>query len=199
MTQPPLPYFPAPPGLKEEIRAALRRPSRRRVQAQTLWTAGLAAMLLLAAGAWFVGAQRRATDAELDRVLDGHLRSLVPGHLFDVASTDQHTVKPWFAGKLDFSPPVVDPAAEGYPLVGGRVDVIEGEPVAALVYSRRSHIINLFVRPAEGSAASDPVEKILRGYNILSWSAAGMRYWAVSDLNVGELREFQRLVGLPAP
>ena len=199
MTQPPLPYFPAPPGLKAEIRAALRRLARRRLRAQTLWTAGLAAMLLLGTGAWMIGAQRRATDAELDRVLDGHLRSLVPGHLFDVASTDQHTVKPWFAGKLDFSPPVVDPAAEGYPLIGGRVDVVDGEQIAALVYSRRSHIINLFVRPAEEGAAVPPREAVRRGYNIVRWTAVGMRYWAVSDLNIGELREFQRLVAPPSP
>jgi anti-sigma factor RsiW len=199
MTQPPLPYYAAPPGLKEEIRAALRRPARRRLRAQTLWTAGLAAMLLLALGTWSLGVERRATDAELDRVLDGHLRSLVPGHLFDVASTDQHTVKPWFAGKLDFSPPVVDPAAAGYPLLGGRVDVIDGQQIAALVYSRRSHIINLFVRPAEDGSAAPPREAVRRGYNILRWSAAGMRCWAVSDLNVGELREFQRLVATPAP
>ncbi|HTK55365.1 MAG TPA: hypothetical protein VL295_00960, partial [Gemmatimonadales bacterium] len=197
MTQPPLPYYPAPPGLKEEIRAALRRPARRRLRAQTLWTVGLAAMLLLTVGTWTLGARRRATDAELDRVLDGHLRSLVPGHLFDVASTDQHTVKPWFAGKLDFSPPVVDPAGQGYPLIGGRVDVIEGQQIAALVYSRRSHIINVFVRPAEDGAAVAPREAVRRGYNIVRWSGAGMRYWAVSDLNLGEMREFQKLLAPP--
>ncbi len=198
MTQPPLPYFPGPPGLREQIQAAIRRPARHRLQAQTLWTVGLAAMLLFATGTWFLGAQRRATDAELDRVLDGHLRSLVPGHLFDVASTDQHTVKPWFAGKLDFSPPVVDLASAGFPLMGGRVDVVTGQRIAALVYARRSHIINLFVRPIATDASTAPHEAVRRGYNILDWSASGMRYWAVSDLNLGEMREFQKLMAPPA-
>jgi anti-sigma factor RsiW len=153
-----------------------------------------AALVLVASGAWVLGAQRRAADAELTLALDGHLRSLAPGHLVDVASTDQHTVKPWFAGKLDFSPPVVDPAADGFPLVGARVDVLDGRNAAALVYSRRGHIINVFVRPlgAEERASSRDADR--RGYNVVSWAGGGMRFWAVSDLNVQELAQLRNLL-----
>jgi anti-sigma factor RsiW len=197
MTQPPLPYYPAPAGLRERVQAAIRRPARRGPPRQLLWTVGIAATLLVSIGTWSFGAAGRANDAELQMVLDGHLRSLAPGHLTDVTSTDQHTVKPWFAGKLDFSPPVIDPASAGYPLVGGRVDVVAGLPTAALVYSRRSHIINLFIRPTERGGTVPARESIRRGYNILKWAGAGMQFWAVSDLNLEELREFQRLVAPP--
>jgi anti-sigma factor RsiW len=198
MTQPPLPYYPAPAGLRERVQSAIRRPVRRGPRREVLWALGLAATLLLSIGTWSFGAAGRANDAELQMVLDGHLRSLAPGHLTDVTSTDQHTVKPWFAGKLDFSPPVVDPASAGYPLVGGRVDVVAGLPTAALVYSRRSHIINLFIRPTDRVGTGPARESVRRGYNIVTWSASGMQLWAVSDLNLEELREFQKLVAHPA-
>ena len=197
MSQPRLPYYAAPSGLRDRVQAAVRRPPARRSVPwrPAAWTTGIAAALvLLASGAWLLGAQRRAADAELTSVLDGHLRSLAPGHLADVASTDQHTVKPWFAGKLDFSPPVVDPAADGFPLVGARVDVVDGRNVAALVYSRRSHIINVFVRPlgADERATSGNGER--RGYNFVRWAVGGMRFWAVSDLNVQEFAQLQKLL-----
>jgi anti-sigma factor RsiW len=197
MSQPRLPYYAAPSGLRDRVQAAVRRPPARPSAPwrPAAWTTGVAAALvLLASGAWLLGAQRRAADAELTSVLDGHLRSLAPGHLADVASTDQHTVKPWFAGKLDFSPPVADPAADGFPLVGARVDVLDGRNVAALVYSRRSHIINVFVRPlgADERATSRNGER--RGYNLVRWAGGGMRFWAVSDLNVQELAQLRNLL-----
>lgn len=194
MTQPPLPYYTAPAGLCDRVRSSLRRERRRPVIWRIAGVTGIAAVLLLVTGTWFLGARDRTLEAEYGAVLDGHLRSLAPGHLTDVASTDKHTVKPWFAGKLDFSPPVVDPASAGFPLVAGRVDVIDGKEVAALVYSRRSHIINLFVRPDPRGRITAPVESVVRGYDLIHWSDGRMEFWAVSDLNLPELRDFQRLV-----
>jgi anti-sigma factor RsiW len=155
-----------------------------------------ALMLAVGAGAWRLGNDRGAASAEVAMVLDGHLRSLAPGHLADVASTDQHTVKPWFAGRLDFSPPVVDAAADGFPLVGGRVDVLAGRNVAALVYSRRNHLINVFIRPLAAGEAGVAASREIRGYHILSWPSGGMQLWAVSDLNA---RELEQLRGLLSP
>ncbi len=197
MTEPELPYYKAPPGLRERVQSAVRRTPRRHpvYQRPVIWMTGLAAaVLLFASGALFFAPRDRAPGDEVASVLDGHLRSLVPGHLADVASTDQHTVKPWFAGKLDFSPPVVDGAADGFPLVGGRVDVIDGRNVAALVYSRRNHIINLFSRPlgAGEHVAEAAMER--RGYNLLTWTDGSMRFWAVSDLNRPELDQLHHLV-----
>jgi anti-sigma factor RsiW len=197
MSEARLPYYTAPDGLRERVQAAVRRPRARRPapwRPAALMTGLAAALVLLVAGAWRLGGQRRAADVELAAVLDGHLRSLGPGHLADVASTDQHTVKPWFAGKLDFSPPVVDPAAEGFPLVGGRVDVLDGRNVAALIYSRRSHVINVFVRPLGPGESGAGRDGERRGYNVVSWSDGGMRFWAVSDLNVRELEQLRSLL-----
>ena len=196
MTETPIPYHRAPPELRDRVRAALRQaPSTRTQRGPGLrWALGVAAACILVAGGWYAGAARRDPATASVAVLDAHLRSLAPGHLADVASTDQHTVKPWFAGKLDFSPPVVDPTSAGFPLVAGRVDVIDGKEAAALVYSRRSHIINLFVRPDPRGRITAPVESVVRGYDLIHWSDGRMEFWAVSDLNLPELRDFQRLV-----
>jgi anti-sigma factor RsiW len=116
-------------------------------------------------------------------------------HLFDVRSTDQHTVKPWFLGKLDFSPPVVDLASVGFPLVGARLDYLDGRPAAALVYQRRQHTINVFIAPASDNPSVSVKRRTLRGFNVDHWIRGGMSFWVVSDLNDGELREFARALG----
>lgn len=140
---------------------------------------------------------RRAQNPSSDQllaqeVLASHVRSLMASHLTDVPSSDQHTVKPWFDGKLDFAPPVEDLSAQGFPLVGGRLDYLADRPVAALVYQRRKHFINLFIWPSAEPSTQTAVMR--QGYNLIHWSRSGMNYWAASDLNYQELSDFVRLV-----
>lgn len=182
-----LPALAAPEGLRERVRLALRaRPQPRRLS----WipVAMAAAVLLTMIGTWFV-ASRSDERFELARqVLYSHLRSLQPGHLVDVASNNTHNVKPWFNGKVNFSPPVTDPEPDSVPLIGGRLDYLHGRTVAALVYQRRLHVINVFVWPEGGSEALG--ERSENGYNELYWKKGGWEYWVVSDLNRDELRSF---------
>lgn len=138
-------------------------------------------------------AQPTVAGTLTDELVSSHVRSLMAAHLYDVVSTNQHTVKPWFAGKLDFSPPVVNPAAQDFPLAGGRLDYIDGRPVAALVYRRHQHWINLFVWPATGSDL--PVaRRAERGYNVYRWAQDGMQWAAVSDVSPEDLQAFAALL-----
>lgn len=169
---------------------APKQPGRRRQWGGWIGSFGvgaaLAAILVL-----LVSAPRGDNGTE-QTVLDGHLRALQSGHLYEVASSDQHTVKPWFDGRLDFAPPVKDLAAQGFPLKGGRLDIVDGRAVAALVYNRAKHVIDLYVVHRQNTGEASPREATRNGYNIISWSDGEIVYWAVSDLNRRELGEFVR-------
>lgn len=136
-----------------------------------------------------------------DELIAAHVRSMMVSHLTDIDSSDRHTVKPWFNGKLDFSPLVLELQGHGYPLVGGRLDYLRKQPAAALVYKHRAHIINVFIRRGESAAkTSSPIHTHQQGYNLISWRKEGLDYSLVSDLNEKELQEFAGLLeGQPAP
>jgi anti-sigma factor RsiW len=127
-------------------------------------------------------------------LIDAHVRSLQPGHLTDVQSTDQHTVKPWFDGKLDFIPPVSDYSEQGFPLVGGRLDVVDGHNVAALVYSRRKHFVNLFIWPARESEVLSDNSGSRQGYNWMTWRSGDMQFCLISDAAATDLRDLKDLI-----
>jgi anti-sigma factor RsiW len=167
-------------------------PARRTTQ----WLALAAAIVLLAYTGWRGLPFHQPDNLEAvltNKVVDAHLRSLQPGHLTDVISTDQHTVKPWFDGKLDFAPPVRDFSEQGYPLQGGRLDVVDHRAVAALVYGRRKHLVNVFVWPTAEKDAP-PRAGSLQGYNWVEWRKQGMEFCAVSDAAPTDLEQLQRLL-----
>ena len=139
-----------------------------------------------------VGTDQQQTIA--NEVVSAHIRSLQAGHLIDVETSDQHTVKPWFNGKLDVAPPVVDLTAQGFRLLGGRLDYIDGELVASVVYQRRKHIINLFVAQRLGASHASTAIEAIQGYNVRHWSEAGLDFWAVSDIAPDELSEFGQIM-----
>ena len=195
-----VPALRAPDELRTRVRAALRSAAGNPVTRRPLplggrWLALAASVALVAVGSWRLGSNRAAGEALSEQVLTSHVRSLMPGHLTDVVSSDQHTVKPWFNGKLDFSPAVYDFAGRGYPLLGGRLDYLGGRPVAALVYGRRQHLINVFLWPvAQQGPAGERASTTRQGYHLLHWTTPEYTYWVVSDLGLAELREFAQLV-----
>ena len=213
------PYYKAPAELRERIQSSLRKEiaelptrndgqntrslfPRKQPEPRTIlfgtswnWLALAAAILLAAIIGWTLlpRLQRPGADQLLaTQLIASHVRSLMANHLTDVASSDQHTVKPWLDTKLDFAPPVVDLSSEGFPLVGGRLDYLDNRPVAALVYQRRKHFINLFVWPGETGAARPTMAMSHEGYQLLHWADPDFNYWAVSDVNANDLQTFKQ-------
>ena len=188
-----LPNPAVPAGLADRVRATIRSDGApaRRVPPRWVHVWAIAASIAVVVAAGLGYQAGRARSAIEDQLIEAHVRSLIAGHLFDVASTDQHTVKPWFDGRIDFAPPVTDLATQGFPLLGGRLDFVEGRPAAALVYGRRRHVINLFVWPGKIEL---PVSATVRGYHIVSWEGDGMTLAAVSDVGTGDLETFATAV-----
>ena len=193
-------YFRAPADLRTRTRALIQGPAERAPRSRSFaWrTMALGVPLALAAvlALTLVPLLKSPMTGDLvaDEIVSGHVRSLMVTHLTDVASSDKHTVKPWFEGKLDFAPTVVDLADRGFPLLGGRLDYIDDHSVAALVYQRQKHFINVFIWPSTTEGDLDERHSSRHGFNVIQWNATGMTYWAVSDLNVSELEEFAGFV-----
>ncbi len=204
--------YAAPEGLRERIQSSLRSAAPTEIRERSSgwrplqflrpllllrWAGAFAVLALCAVAAWQLlpGLRGPTSDQRIEaEVFASHVRSLEASHLMDVSSTDQHTVKPWFDGKLDFSPPVEDLASDDFPLVGGRLDYLEGREVAALVYQRRKHFINVFVWPGTTGSSSTQTLSPRQGYNLMRWSRGGFQFWAVSDVSAQDLAEFVRLL-----
>jgi anti-sigma factor RsiW len=197
-----LEYHRAPDLLRarvmRDLRAATHRDDAhlRGVAQPWRWMSAAAAVIVVAGGTWMIAQlpRERGDDSLAREAVSGHIRSLMANHLADVVSTDQHTVKPWFAGKLDFSPPVTDYASADFPLTGGRLDYLQGHAVAALVYMHRKHVINVFVWPTPDSREMVSPPATEQGYHVIHTTHAGMSYWLVSDLNAEELGTFARML-----
>ena len=184
--------YKAPLELRRRIEASLPQPKQAPSRRAVLRGFAMGSAVSAIAATGLVAIILRSDDeARIEtEVVSAHLRSLQAGHLTDVLSTDQHTVKPWFNGKLDVAPPVIDLTAQGFTLIGGRLDYVDTRPIGAIVYRRRAHVINLFV--AQTASAERRAAKIetIQGFNIRRWSERGLNYWAVSDLAADELAEF---------
>ena len=183
--------FPLPPGLEKRVRSAVRSESGTKSPLlRWRWLIPSVSFAIVAIIVVGVFLTRTSTDDLVaSEIVAGHVRSLMASHLTDVTSTDQHTVKPWFDGKLDFSPPVKDLTQKGFPLIGGRLDYIANRSVAALVYQRQKHFVNVFIWPAP-TTETKPTAQVRQGYNLIHWTNSGMTYWIVSDLNLAELQQF---------
>jgi anti-sigma factor RsiW len=199
--------YAAPPGLAGDIRQALARerpvreaPARAGGWWHWLTASGLRTGMAFACGVLLsalvtthLPGANTLEDTDERELVSAHVRSLMVAHLEDVASSDQHTVKPWFSGKLDFAPPVVDLSRQGFVLSGGRLDYLQDRPVAALVYRYQKHVINLFLWPAQGNPAADQAlraQPLPRGYRMVGWREDGLEYRAVSDAGLDALRQF---------
>jgi anti-sigma factor RsiW len=194
-------YFEPPPSLRERIQASVRKAGKAGPAPRPfprLWLAVAASLAFGVIAGWgLVSALSfRSADAFLTQeLLASHVRShLLPSHRVDIESSDQHTVKPWLVERLDFAPPVPSLEGQGFPLVGGRLDYLDNRPVAALVYQRRKHFINLFIWPSTPDSEVTTKAMTRQGYNLFHWTQSGMTYWAVSDLNENDLQSFMHLI-----
>ena len=191
--------FEPPANFEGRLRSALRRegePNARPRIVRWRWIVAGVSLIVALTVTWVVAAlltRQSPHDVLAQEIVSSHVRSLMANHLTDVVSSDRHTVKPWFDGKLDFSPPVKDLSQHGFSLSGGRLDYIGNRPVAALVYQRGQHAINLFVWPSSEAPTSERAS-ISNGYNLIGWNEEGMAYWVVSDLNLAELQQFVQLL-----
>ena len=184
--------FKAPQRLKAKVEADIQRahsgthPSFGR----WLWAGTAAAVVLVVALAWFYSVTPRNSSPETQlvaEVISSHVRSMMADHVTDIPSSDTHSVKPWFVGKLDYSPPSRDLSSQGFPLVGGRMDYLDNQPVAALVYRRNQHLINLFVWPVNQGRPVPETRSTVRGFNLIHWTQDGMTFWLISDLEPVQL------------
>jgi anti-sigma factor RsiW len=188
--------YTAPPELRRRIEAALPQPQAQVVQMPSRrsvlrgFAMGSAVSAIAATGLFAVVVRNDDMERIQSEVVSAHLRSLQAGHLIDVVSTDQHTVKPWFNGKLDVAPPVIDLTAQGFTLIGGRLDYVDARAIGAVVYRRRQHVINLFVAQTASTERRAARIETVQGFNIRHWSDRGLNYWAVSDLAKDELADF---------
>lgn len=189
----------ASPELRGRIEAMLEaeapKPERRGVLAHVVsgrWASGALTGAVAASLALLVAAPQITRSDTEDQLVQSHVRSLIAGHVVDIATSNRHVVKPWFNGRIDFAPPVPELAPQGFPLVGGRMDYVEDKPVAAIVYKRALHTINLFVRPAAGLSLPGASAMRYKGYSLVRWTNGGLEYWAVSDIDPGDLQLFRQ-------
>jgi anti-sigma factor RsiW len=192
-------HYPAPDVLKARIHGALMQQDARDARLTSagprwlrLAAAGLVIAIARSAGTYIAMRPHAASQSLANDVLTSHIRSLMPNHLIDVASNDQHNVKPWFNGRMDLSPQVPALDSSGFMLAGGRLDFLAGHPAAVVVYMRRQHVINMYSWPEPGPDAPETASTA-NGYHLVRWRRAGVAYWAVSDLNSAELSQFVTL------
>lgn len=189
-------YFTPPSDLENKIKVIIKSSGKEQFNFKNFLysrkgaAAAFVLTFLIVIVVLLMGSQPSSEEQMTEQIVDNHMRSLMPNHLTDVLNSDQHTVKPWFNGKLDFSPPVIDLSSQGFNLVGGRLDYISGQPVAAIVYQRKSHYINLFFWFSENKEDVTKKASVTRGYNLIHLTKGNRNYWAVSDINLAELDEF---------
>ncbi len=190
-------YYNAPTKLKNKIIPALKKKTSKSIyginQVFNWRNASFALTILLIISVILILTQKNISSTEnlTYQVLNSHLRSLASNNLTDVLSSDKHTVKPWFNGKINFSPPVNDLSSKGFPLIGGRIDYLNNKPAAVLVYHYNKHIINLYISLNEKNNSNEEISSH-SGYNIIHWVRGGMDYWAISDVNIEELKIFNQ-------
>ncbi len=199
-----LPREAPPPGLRMRVETAVgrRHPRTPLARSQFSWralAASIAVTAVVASGSTSMLLAPSSSDSARDGVINAHIRSLMAAQPFDVASSDRHTVKPWFNGRIPQAPRVVDLAKEDFPLAGGRIDVVSEIPVPTLVYGHRKHLISLTAVPASGRANSAPVASAIDGYNIYRWTEDRVAYWAVSDVAFADLDKFVELFRTTPP